>query len=297
MIFLGNHSASKNFYFKLIKLYRDPWNISESQKPSISTYQIYDGEVPEEWIQRHNYTGLYDMVWLPELSYLICSCYDTIQVWDMVNYERVNIFEAAVLDSKWEKATCFYGCGPALVTGTDKGRLQAFDLLTCQRIGETEQKQFELLSDVKGYKDSLLCVDWRGLLIQWKWRFENGKMTFKLMRTFKPAFPENDEEIANKYNARFCERLVDFNDTIGVTNSREVFCIFDIKTCQIATWIRTYKSVLCMQVIFSRKIVLKTNFENFVSIGVSKKCLLGRSKRYFVPFKTRFESTICSSPG
>ena len=112
----GDHAASKLFYFQLKKL--KPWNVSKtSDHPKISNFECKTGEVPEEWIRSHNYTGLYDMVWLPDKSYLICSCYDTIQVWDMINYERLNVFEASTLDSKNEKATCFYGCGPALVTG------------------------------------------------------------------------------------------------------------------------------------------------------------------------------------
>ena len=197
------------------------------------------------------------MVWLPELNYLICSCYDTIQVWDMIDYQRLNVFEGKLLDAENEKATCFYGCGPALVTGTSRGRLQAYDLLTSKRIGETELQGYEMLSDVKGYKNSLLCVDWRGLLIQWLWKVQDdGKMTFKLLRKFKPPLPANNqEELLRKYNSRFPERLVDFNDVIGVTNCNDTFCIFDIKTCQIATWIRNsgnaceLYNILCLQVI------------------------------------------------
>ena len=261
-------NASKTFYYKLQRL--SPWNLKdESKLPNILTYICKAGEVPEDWIQRHNYSGVYDMVWLPELNYLICSCYDTIQVWDMINYQRLNVFEGKLLDAENEKATCFYGCGPALVTGTSRGRLQAYDLLTSKRIGETDLQGYEMLSDVKGYKNSLLCVDWRGLLIQWLWNVQDdGKMTFKLLRKFKPPLPPNNpEELLRKYNSRFPERLVDFNDVIGVTNCNDTFCIFDIKTCQIATWIRNsgnaceLYNILCLQVLpkllIEREIILE----------------------------------------
>ena len=248
-------NATKTFYHKLQRLC--PWNLDENSKhPNILTYNCKNGEVPADWIERHNYSGVYDMVWLPESNYLICSCYDTIQVWDMVNYERLNVFEGRLLDSPDEKATCFYGCGPALVTGTSRGKLQAYDLLTSKRIGQTDMQGYEMLSDVKGYRNSLLAVDWRGLLIQWLWKIsESGEMTFILQRKFKPPLPaEDQEDMFRKYNSRFVERLVDFNDLIGVTNCSDAFCIFDIKTCQIATWIRNpdktgeLYNILCLQV-------------------------------------------------
>ena len=37
------------------------------------------------------------MVWLPLQSLLVCSVYDSIQVWDMSKYERVNLFRGHVL--------------------------------------------------------------------------------------------------------------------------------------------------------------------------------------------------------
>ena len=82
----------------------------------------------------------------------------------MVENTRVNTFLGNQLDKKDEKATCFYGCGPALVTGTSLGRLQAFDLITSQHIGQSEIdfNHKEMLSDIKGFGNSLLCVDWRG---------------------------------------------------------------------------------------------------------------------------------------
>ena len=45
----------------------------------------------------------------------------------MVQNTRVNTFLGNQLDTKDEKATCFYGCGPALVTGTSLGRLQVLN--------------------------------------------------------------------------------------------------------------------------------------------------------------------------
>ena len=164
----NDRKAVKKFYFK-IKNLRSQWQNQDPDQPDpgpmVINFQCKTGEVSEEWIRKHNYTGIYDMVWLPDKSYLICSCYDTIQVWNMVNYTRVSIFEGHLLDSKDEKATCFYGCGPALVTGTSLGRLQAYDLLTRDRIGQSEilSDQSEMFSDIKGklFRASIFpCVNY-----------------------------------------------------------------------------------------------------------------------------------------
>lgn len=244
-----NPQASKEFYYKLKNL-PGKWNVNEHQEPKVYSFYCKTGDVSEEWISKHNYTGVYDMVWLPDKSYLISSCYDTIQVWDMVDYSRIQVFEGHVLDSEVEKATCFYGCGPALVTGTSKGRLQAFDLVTRNKIGASPIDPFhnEMLSDIKGYDKSLLCVDWRGRLYQWEWTHANDQMKFNLKRTFYPPFPSNNDEVIQRYKMRFCERLVDFNDYIGITNCNDMFCIFDIATVKVGTWVKTSRSVLCQQV-------------------------------------------------
>ncbi len=86
---------SKQFYYKLKKL-PSRWKNELNLQPSVYSYFCKTGEVSDEWIRKHNYTGVYDMVWLPDKSYLICSCYDTIQVWNMVDYSRVNVFEGKI---------------------------------------------------------------------------------------------------------------------------------------------------------------------------------------------------------
>ena len=86
-----DHEAAKAFYLKLRNL-SSRWS-DQNGPPSVYSYYCKTGEVPDEWVERHNYTGVYDMVWLPEKSFLICSCYDTIQVWNMVDYTRVSTFE------------------------------------------------------------------------------------------------------------------------------------------------------------------------------------------------------------
>ena len=74
-------------------------------------------------------------------------------------------------------------------------------------------------------------------------------MTFKFRRSFYPPFPEDSEEIQQKYKTRFCERLVDFNEHIGITNCNDLFCIFDMNKADSGVWIRTSRgSVLCLQV-------------------------------------------------
>ena len=87
----SNAENSQEFYYKLKNL-KNRWQVENGQ-PRVYSFYCKSGEVSEEWIRKHNYTGVYDMVWLPDKSYLICSCYDTIQVWSMVDYTRVNVFE------------------------------------------------------------------------------------------------------------------------------------------------------------------------------------------------------------
>lgn len=251
----GQPEAAKDFYFKLKGL-AARWH--GKQDPTVYSYFCQSGDVSQEWMSRHNYTGVYDCVWLPDKSYLICSVYDTIQVWDMINYERVNVLKGQILDTEREQSTCFYACGPALVTGTTKGKIKAFDLKTGTSLGEFSNHSTntatssanggEMICDIKGYKQSLLCTDWRGLLYQWNWSEVGGKFKLVLKRTFYPPLPENDEAVCEKYKSRFCERLVDYNDEVGVTNCADHFCVFGIEKLEVATWVRTERSVLCCQV-------------------------------------------------
>ena len=43
-------------------------------------------------------------------------------------------------------------------------------------------------------------------------------MSFQLQKTFYPPFPQDDGKTSQEYKNRFCERLVDFNEHIGITN-------------------------------------------------------------------------------
>jgi len=247
-------SAAKKFYFKLKGL-PSQWDLKKNGSlptPRIFRHFCKTGEVSEDWVRKHNYTGVYDMVWIPDKSYLIVSCYDTIQVWDMVANTRVNTFLGSQLDTQDEKATCFYGCGPALVTGTSFGRLQAFDLISREKIGEStiDHNHKEMFSDIKGFGNSVLCVDWKGLLFHWTWKYDKKRdqMNFELKKSFYPPFPADDGKTSKAYTSRFCERLVDFNEHIAITNCHDMFCIFDINKGTIGTWVRTSRSVLCQQV-------------------------------------------------
>ena len=244
----SNPEACKKFYYGLKQL---PARWVADAVPQISSFYCKSGEVSESWIRNHNYTGVYDMVWLPEQSYLICSVYDTIQIWDMAQYKRINVIEASLLDSDREKTTSFHASGPALITGTSRGRLQAFDLTTSKLLGETtpDPNVDEMVCDIKGFKNRLLSTDWRGLLAMWRWKLsDKGDIEFLLEKRFYPKFPDDDDRVIQKYKSRFGERLIDFNDYIGVTNCHDMFCIFDVNKQDFATWIKTERSVLCCQV-------------------------------------------------
>ena len=77
----NDQKEAKMFYYKLRNL-TSQWKIG---KPRIYQKFCKNRDVSEEWSRHHNYTGVYDMVWIPEKSYLICSCYDTIQVGTFLN--------------------------------------------------------------------------------------------------------------------------------------------------------------------------------------------------------------------
>ena len=99
------------------------------------------------------------MVYLSERSLLICSVYDSIQVWDMSKNERVNLFRGHLLDSKLERTNCFHAFGNALITGTNTGKIHAFDLLSSQHLGESQRCYgLDMICDIKSYGETLLAI-------------------------------------------------------------------------------------------------------------------------------------------
>ena len=99
------------------------------------------------------------MVYLSERSLLICSVYDSIQVWDMSKNERVNLFRGHLLDSKLERTNCFHAFGNALITGTNTGKIHAFDLLSSQHLGESQRCYgIDMICDIKSYGKTLLAI-------------------------------------------------------------------------------------------------------------------------------------------
>ena len=75
-----------------------------------------------------NFIGFYDLVWLEESSLLVCSVFDSIQVWDMSSYTCVSIISGNLLDGVGLKSWCFHAAGKTLFCGTNKGQVKFFNL-------------------------------------------------------------------------------------------------------------------------------------------------------------------------
>ena len=243
----NNHKAAKEFYFKL-KYLKSRW--TKNHEPKIYNYYCVTGEVSSEWLEKHNYTGVYDMVWLPEKSLLILSVYDSIQVWNMANNERINTFTGNILDTEKVKSNCFHACAQAnvLLTGTNNGVINAFDLFNCKPLGKSEDiRGIDMLCDIKSHGGKVLAIDWRGLIAEFKINRTDTKIQFPMIRKFYPPWGENvDDEIPHKYKLRFSERLIEFNEFLGFTNCTDMVIIFDIEKLVTARWILTKRAVLCV---------------------------------------------------
>lgn len=128
----------------------------------------------------------------------------------------------SILDTEQEKSNCFYACGPALVTGSTLGKIHAFDLLSSKRLGESNLCHgINMICDIKSFGQSLIGIDWRGLIVEWHWEYCKSKqeMNFTVKRTFYPPMGD-EEEISIKYKNRYTERLIDYNDIVGATNCK-----------------------------------------------------------------------------
>ena len=154
-------------------------------------------EVSARWRNTHNYSGIYDMVYVKEKSLLVASVDGNIQVWDVSGdssgggYKCKNIINASVLDvgekdGSINTVSCFYvtESGTSLVCGSQNTKLKLFDLrpsggklIDTYWVNGLSDKQLSTsdfggkdrlyVSDVRIRRNTLIAVDWYGTLHEW----------------------------------------------------------------------------------------------------------------------------------
>ena len=214
----------KIFYLKLLQL-NLKWDIakaSDSKKiysPKVTTIDTSlvedikaneDGsssakklKISEQWRKQHNYSGIYDMVYVKEKCLLIASVDNTIQVWDVSGkknsstYKCINVISATVLDydkdeNMIDMVSCFYVSETAdsLICGTHNSKLKVFDLnipggrlvdkyyvngqsefhgdnLKRNFTGNGFIKKTLYVSDLRIRRNHLIAIDWYGGIHEW----------------------------------------------------------------------------------------------------------------------------------
>ena len=207
---------SKEFYLKLLNLHKR-WCLiqdAQSSKYLSPTVKKINTNMPEwncddqksceatehkvlnRWRTRHNYSGVYDMVYVKEKGILVASVDGKIQVWNVSGggeksqYFCQNVLNASMLDfggNDIDMVTCFYvtDTGKTLVCGTENARLKLFDLCTpggklmeshwvngtiesASASHMPKGKNRLSVSDVRIRADTLMALDWLGKLHEWK---------------------------------------------------------------------------------------------------------------------------------
>ena len=167
----------------------------------------------------------------------------------MSTYRCVNIIGGSILDGVGLKSWCFHAFGETLFCGTNKGQIRVIDLMTGVVTGTFRHPQNmafrNYICDLKVRGEDLLAIDWIGTVQHWKVP-PNRELIF--ISSFVPA--SNDAATLTQYTSKQTERLIEFNDVIGVTNVRQLFCIWDMKNRErVAEWIATGTYVLCSKVL------------------------------------------------
>jgi len=118
-----------------------------------------------EWNRRHNYRGVYDMVY--DEGRLCVSVYDTIQIWDTRNYRLTHLFNKEILDQDRSQTTCFTLYKDYLICGTENGYIKLIDINSEKVVTRSRVNTF-YLSDIKYKNGALVSLDWFGNIQQWK---------------------------------------------------------------------------------------------------------------------------------
>jgi len=118
-----------------------------------------------EWDRRHNYRGVYDMVY--HKGRLCVSVYDTIQIWNTLDYRLTHLFDKQILDQDKSQTTCFTLCQDYLICGTENGFIKLIDITT-EKVVTRSRVNSNYLSDIKYKNGDLVSLDWFGNIQQWK---------------------------------------------------------------------------------------------------------------------------------
>jgi len=195
--------------------------------------------------------GFYDLVWIPTSSLLVCSVFDSIQIWKMsTDYTCINIIDGDTLDGDGVKSCCFAASDEMLFCGTDRGQIKIFDLMT-GIIHDTFRKPGignvrNYICDIKVRGKDLIALDWLGSTETWKILANGRDVAF--VSTFTPT--SNDASLTSQYSMKQTERRIEFNDSIVVTNVRQIFCIWDLQNkSRHPVFINTQSYVLCSKVL------------------------------------------------
>lgn len=261
----GDARWCKDFLLGLEGLIRDDWGGGKSKEagigPAVTVLDCLEAEVDgrgvdadnPEWRRRHNYVGVYDMVYDLSSGRLVCSVYDTIQVWDADSLECLQIVTADILDPVPVDRTACFGVaagGRLLVAGSRRGNLRLVDLVTgkaCPGSWSADQpSQRNPVADVKVEGDEVLTVDNRGQLQEWRLEAKARRLVHGLAVKL-----DHPERICEDYWRPNSERLLDFSDRFAVTSSFNLLLLLGrggggptYKVCQT---IDMSNNVLCLK--------------------------------------------------
>ena len=126
-----------------------------------------------------------------------------------------------------------------------------YDLLTGEVTGTFRHPQNmsvrSRICDVKVHGDDLLAVDWHGNMQQWK-ILPNRDLVF--VASFTPLTRHQHCTTLTQYTSEQIERLVEFNDLIGVTSVQKLFCVWNMRDVHcVASWRLTLSDILCLKVL------------------------------------------------
>ncbi len=275
----------KGFYFGLRRLKRRGWARKSaaaggsSSFPAVKVVDTLAAEVngvkvdlsDSSWSRRHNYTGVYDMVYDQEAGRLFCSVYDTIQVWDANSLTCLRILGPGVLDrfsstpssGGSDRTICFHASGDVLACGTQRGDIRLFDIWSQEVCHSSSSSGARLSSppvvDLKISGDELLSIDCFGSITEWRID-RRAKRLVSLEEEVRPPLDElEDEEVRELYSAKNVERIIDFNSEVVATNTRELLALFsrprtggrdggDGGACA-ATFVKCRDDILCLKVL------------------------------------------------
>ena len=144
----------------------------------------------------NDYSGIYDMVYVKEKSWLVASIDGMVQVWDVAGiestkYNCINIIKGAMLDYEVkddliDMVRCFYvtETGNSLICGTQNSKLKLFDMRTPggrlvekyfvngqplnQNIPHANMKKGLYVCDVRIRQNALIAIDWYGGIHEWQ---------------------------------------------------------------------------------------------------------------------------------